>query len=174
MKYKDAIKKSMKMLALDERIRFIGYNVKYGSRAYGTLKDISFEKCIETPVAENLMGGLAIGMSLEGYKPVLFFERHDFLLNGLDSIINHLDKIEKMSLGEYKTPVIIKAIVGGINPLNPGMQHMQDYTKAIKSMVSFPVIDLIKVSEIIPTYEKALKMNSPIMIVEKRDLYESE
>lgn len=171
MKYRDNVKKAMELLALDKKVWFIGYNVKYGSRAYGTLKDVSFSKCIETPVAENLMVGLAMGLSLEGYKPVLFFERHDFLLNALDGIVNHLDKIDKMSSGEFKMPVIIRAVVGGKKPIDAGIQHTQDYTKAIKEMVSFPIIELKKVSEIIPAYKKALKIKSPIMIIEKRDLY---
>jgi pyruvate dehydrogenase E1 component beta subunit len=174
MKYKEAIKKSMEILALDERVKFIGYNIKYGSKAYGTLKDILPEKCIEMPLAENLMTGLAIGMSLEGFKPVLFFERHDFLLNGLDAIVNHLDKINKMSCGEYNTPVIIRATVGGRSPIDPGIQHTQDYTEAIRKMVSFPIINLKKSKQIIPEYKKALSMNSPIMLVERRELFEVE
>ncbi|MDO8517078.1 MAG: hypothetical protein Q7S33_03040 [Nanoarchaeota archaeon] len=174
MKYKDAVKNAMDMLALDERVRFIGYNTKYGSRAYKTLRDVPYEKCLETPLAENLMSGLAIGMSLEGYKPILLFERHDFILNALDSIVNHMDKIEIMSNGEFKVPVIVRAIVGGKKPLDPGIQHTQDYTKAIKEMVSFPIIDLKRVEDIIPSYEKALEMNGPIMIVERRDFYENE
>ncbi len=174
MKYKDAIAISMEKLAQDERVRFLGYNVKYGSRAYGTLKNIPFEKCLETPLAENLMSGLAIGMSLEGFRPVLFFERHDFLLNGLDAIVNHLDKINKMSLGEYTTPVIIRAIVGGRTPIDPGLQHTQDFTEAIRKMVYFPVIDLKSSDQIISEYDKAIKMNGPIMLVERKDLFESE
>jgi pyruvate/2-oxoglutarate/acetoin dehydrogenase E1 component len=174
MKYKDAIKKSMEMLARDDRVRFIGYNTKYGSRAYGTLRDISPERCIETPLAENLMCGLAMGMSLEGFKPVLFFERQDFILNGLDAIVNHIDKIDKLSHGEYQAPVIIRATVGGINPIDPGIQHTQDHTLAIKEMVSFPVVDFSNPSEIITNYQQALNLNSPILLVERRDLYETE
>jgi len=174
MNYKEALKQSMEMLARDKRVRFMGYNIKYGSRAYGTLKDVPFEKCIETPLAENLMTGMAIGMSLEGFRPVLFFERHDFLLNGLDSIVNHLDKIEEMSLGEYKTPVIIRAAIGGRKPINPGVQHFQDYTEAISGMVSFPIIELKKSEQIIPEYKQALKLKIPIMLIERRDLYETE
>jgi len=174
VKYKQAIQESMKKLSIDERVRFLGYNVTRGSRAYGTLKDISLEKCIETPLAENLMCGLAIGMSIEGYRPVLFIERQDFILNALDSIVNHLDKIEKMSMGGYKTPVIIRAVVGGKKPIDPGIQHTQDYTEAIRKMVSFPIIDLRNSSEIIPAYEKVLNLDRPIIFVERRDLFDSE
>jgi acetoin:2,6-dichlorophenolindophenol oxidoreductase subunit beta len=174
MKYKDAIKKSMEMLAKDERTIFIGYNIKYGSRAYGTLKDVPFTKCLETPLAENLMTGLAIGMSLEGFRPVLFYERHDFLLNGLDAIVNHLGKIEKMSSGEYKTPVIIRAVVGGRKPIDPGMQHTQDFTEPLRMMIPFPVIDLRRSEDVLEEYQRAIKMDGPILLVERRDLYESE
>jgi acetoin:2,6-dichlorophenolindophenol oxidoreductase subunit beta len=174
MKYKDALKASMEMLSLDEKVRFIGYNIRYGSRAYGTLSSVPFGKCFETPLAENLMTGLAIGMAIEGYLPVLFFERHDFLLNGLDGIVNHLDKLEKMSLGEYNPRVIIRAVVGGKKPLNPGLQHTQDFTNPLRSMIHFPVIDLKQVSEIIPAYGAALNATTPVMIIERKDLFDTE
>ena len=141
MKYKDAIKKSMEMLAQDDRFKFLGYNVKYGSMAYGTLKDVQ-DKCMETPLAENLMADLAIGLSLEGYRPVVFFERQDFILNSLDAIVNHMDKIDSMSNGQFKTPVILRATVGAKNILNPGPQHTQDFSEIFKKLIKFPVIEL--------------------------------
>ena len=52
------------------------------------------------------MVGLAIGMSFEGFKPVVYFERHDFMLVAADAIGNHVDKIERISHGEFKVPVI--------------------------------------------------------------------
>ena len=174
LKYKDAIKQSMRMLAKDKRTIFIGYNVNFGSRVYGTLTDIPKSKCLETPLAENLMTGIAIGMSLEGFKPVLIFERHDFILNALDQIVNHLDKMEKMSDGQFKPKVIIRAIVGAKKPLYPGLQHTQNYTKALKMMVSFPIIELKRTNEIIQFYRMAKRIKKPIMLVEYRDLYDRE
>ena len=49
------------------------------------------------------MKGLAIGMSFEGFLPVLYYERHDFMMVVADAIINHIDKIERISHGEFKT-----------------------------------------------------------------------
>jgi pyruvate dehydrogenase E1 component beta subunit len=174
MKYKDAIRQSMKMLAENPRRRFLGYNVLYGSKGYGTLVDVPKEQCIETPLAENLMMGLAMGMSLEGYLPVVFFERHDFILNALDGIVNHLGKIEKMSQGQFKLPVIMRATVGGTKPFYPGAQHVQDFTKVLRELCSFPVIDFADSRTIVESYEKAKNLNGPIMFVERRDLYDSE
>mgnify|MGYP001589849578 FL=1 len=174
MKYQEAVKKSMEMLAREENTIFLGYNVCFGSQGYGTFNSIPRNKKIETPVAENLMIGLAIGMSLEGYRPVLFFERHDFMLNASDGIVNHLDKIESMSKGQYKTPVIIRAVVGAEKPLNPGPQHIQDFTKAFKEMVNFPIYEPKTSSEVLESYQIAKNSEKPVMIIEKRNLYNGE
>ena len=174
MKYKDAIKKSMEELAKLDNVRFLGYNINYGSRAYGTLKNISKNVCIETPVAENLMIGLAIGMSLEGYKPIVFFERHDFMLNSLDAIVNHLDKIEKMSYGQFKTPVIIRATIGSKKPLTPGMQHTQNFTEVLKKIVTFPVYEPLNSKQVLECYSKIKKFENSALIIEKRELYDQE
>ncbi len=174
MKYKDAVKQSMEELAKDENVLFLGYNITRGSKAYGTLSDISPEKCIETPVAENLMTGLAIGMAIKKLRPVLFFERHDFMLNALDSLVNHLDKLETMSDNQYKLPVIIRAIVGSNKPINPGPQHIQDFTDIFKKIFSFPVYEPKTAKEVLEAYKEIKSATTPVMIIEKRELYDNE
>jgi pyruvate/2-oxoglutarate/acetoin dehydrogenase E1 component len=174
MKYQEAVKKSMEMLAEEEKTVFLGYNICFGSKAYGTLTDVPEEKKIETPVAENLMTGLATGLAIEGYKPILFFERHDFMLVALDGIVNHLDKIESMSKGEFKTPVIIRAVVGSTKPLDPGPQHTQDFTEVFKKLVKFPIYEPQNSEEVLEAYEKAKNAEGPVMIIEKKDLYNED
>lgn len=174
MKYKDALKLAMESLANDSRFVFLGYNVCYGSKGSGTLNDIPLDKCIETPLAENLMTGIAIGMSLEGYRPIVIVERHDFLLNALDSIVNHADKLEKLSREQFKAPIIIRAMVGAKIPFDMGPQHTQDFTKALREMVSFPVVELKTSKQILEEYEKVKNIDHPIIFIERKDLYEDE
>lgn len=174
MKYKEVLKKSMEMLAEDPRTVFIGYNITYGSRAYGTLANIPTDRCIETPVAENLMTGLAIGMALGGYRPVLFFERHDFMLNATDALINHLSKVEAASKGEFNIPVIVRATVGSSKPINPGVQHIGDYSNFFKSALSFPVYEFSTAGDIINGYREALQSPHPTMFIERRNLFDEE
>lgn len=171
MKYGEAIKKSMEDLAQDPRTIFIGYNLIHGSKGYGSLENISSEKIIETPVAENLMAGLSTGLAIEGYKPILIFERHDFMLNALDGLVNHLDKLNELSHGQYSPPVIIRAIVGSVNQINPGPQHKQDFTDAFKTMFKMPIYDPKNPKEVLETYEIAKNTKAPIMIIERRDFY---
>ena len=63
MTYRDELTLAMDNLAADKATRFIGYGVKIGGRALGTLKNVPDAQLIETPVAENLMVGLATGLS---------------------------------------------------------------------------------------------------------------
>lgn len=171
MNYKEAIKESMEIIAKKENSIFLGYNVNFGSKGYGTLGDIPESKRIETPVAENLMVGLAIGLSLEGFIPVVFFERHDFMLNAMDAVINHADKIKSMSNNQFKTPIIIRATIGSNTPLNPGPQHTQDFTEIFKKSMNFPIYCPTNPTEVKEAYQKALDSDVPVMIIEKKDFY---
>jgi pyruvate dehydrogenase E1 component beta subunit len=162
----------MELLAKDKRTIFIGYNLKYGSKGYGTLTDVPAEQILETLVAENLMAGLAIGMALQGLKPVLIFERQDFMLNASDAIINHLSKIKEISKGQYNPKVIIRAIIGAEKPFYPGVQHIQDLTDVFENHCNFPVVTLNSVSRILYCYENIKKYKSSVMFIEERGMYE--
>ncbi len=178
--YKEGIRLSMEMIAKENsNAIFLGYNVKHGSKGDGAYVNIPEHQLFETPVAENLMMGIAIGLSLEGYLPIVYYERFDFILNALDAIVNHLDKIEKMSKGEFKPKVIIRAMIGGKKkPFFTGLTHIQDFTEAIRKMVNFQVW---KIGEnwknydprfTIELYKKALKINKSVLIIEEKDKYD--
>jgi hypothetical protein len=167
--YKDAMNLAMKKLG-DAGAVFIGYNVAKGD-AMGTLKSVPIEQKLETPVAENIMAGLAIGMSFEGFKPVLYFERHDFMLVAMDAIVNHIDKIERISHGEYKVPVIIRAVTADAGPFYSGITHSQDFTNMLKEAVSFPVHDPVTGVDVLKAFSGAAESGKPALIVERKSRY---
>ncbi|PCI30374.1 hypothetical protein COB55_00195 [Candidatus Wolfebacteria bacterium] len=167
--YKDAVIQSMDELGKEGAV-FIGYNVAQGD-AMGTLKNVPNEQKIETPVAENLMSGLAIGMSFEGFIPVLYIERHDFILVAADAIVNHIDKIERISHGEYKVPVIIRAVTADAGPFYSGPTHSQDFTEAFKKLVDFPVFDPVTGVDVLKAFKTAQLSGRPVMIVERKSRY---
>lgn len=166
--YKKTIEDAMNNIAENNGI-FIGYNVKNGN-AMGSLKNVPDSQKIETPVAENLMVGLAIGMSFEGYRPVVYFERHDFMLVAMDAIGNHLNHIERMSHGEYKCPVILKTVVADSGPFYSGPTHSQDFTTTIRELVNFAVFDPENNEDIARAYSWANNSSRPTMIVERKSL----
>ena len=56
------------------------------------LKKFGHERVIETPVSENALTGIQLGMSLLGKKPILMHARVDFSLLGFDQLINNASK----------------------------------------------------------------------------------
>jgi deoxyxylulose-5-phosphate synthase len=167
--YKEAMNQSMTELGNKGAI-FIGYNVAKGD-AMGTLKNVPKDQKLETPVAENLMSGLAIGMSFEGFTPVLYFERHDFMLVAMDAIGNHIDKIERISHGEYKVPVIIRAVAADGGPFYSGPTHSQDFTNLLTELVDFPVIDPKNGIEVLKAFKGAYQSQKPAIIIERKSRY---
>jgi pyruvate dehydrogenase E1 component beta subunit len=172
LKYKDAALKVMTDLGNQGAI-FVGYNVNNapGGNAMGTLKNVPDNQKLETPVAENLMAGLCIGMGFENFLPVLYFERHDFMLVAMDAIVNHIDKIERISHGEYKVPVIIRAVTADGGPFYSGITHSQDFTNMLRAAVSFPVYDPKNGNELEEAFYKARHSGKPAIIVERKSLY---
>lgn len=167
--FKNAVTQAMTEIGNTNSI-FIGYNVKHGN-AMGNLVNVENSKKLETPVAENLMAGLAIGMSFEGFKPVVYYERHDFMLVGADAIVNHANHIERISHGEYKCPVIFRTVVADSGPFYSGPTHSQDFTNGFKNLVSFPVYVPETGPEVLLAYKKALYSERPSMIVEKKSKF---
>ena len=172
--YKESVVEQIRYFSADEKTRFIGYNTINGSRMYGTLDNIPAEQCVEMPVCENLMVGMAVGMALEGYKPVVCFERHDFMLIAMDALVNHADKMRQISGGQCRLPIIVRAIVGAKEPLNPGLQHTQDYTRCLRDMLQFSEV----VEPMSPWMMKQAWREKPkwtpsgvVVIVEHRDRY---
>ena len=172
MTYKGQLTAAMNLLAADTCTRFIGYGVKIGGRAAGTLSAVPDCQLVETPVAENLMVGLATGMSLAGLKPVVFIERMDFILNALDAIVNHLGAAQHISCNQFKPAAILRVVIGNKSkPLYTGPTHTQDFAKALRQMIDFPIIELKKES-VVSEYQSALdrlKVGTSTMLVERKD-----
>jgi len=176
MTYSQAIKEQCEAYAKNPAARFIGYNTIFGSRMYGTLDGVDVQQCVETPVAENLMVGLAMGMALEGYRPVVCFERHDFILLAMDAIVNQMDKMPWMSGGQFRWPIVIRAIVGGKKPIDPGPMHSQDYTHELCTMLKHTeVYRPISHTELVQAWTRVGETKSgAVVIIEKKDWYNKE
>jgi len=170
MNYKEALIRGNTYLAADPKVRFIGYGLKKG-RAMGTLKNVPDEQIIEMPVAENLMLGMAIGLSLTGLRPVVFIERMDFLMNCMDALVNHLDKVKEISKGEFDPVVIIRCVVGNVKkPLYTGATHTQDFSNALRDMIDIPVYQLLTESMVNKGYELMDTRRESAILVEYKDL----
>lgn len=178
MTYKDKLTEAMNLLAENERVIFLGQNIVYpGSIMSSSLQEIPNSRKIELPLIEDMQMGMSIGLFLEGYIPVSIYPRIDFLIIATNQLVNHLDKIEEMSCGQFRPKVIIRTAIGSTKPLYPGLQHCSDYTMALKHMLkNVEVIKLNNSKDIIPAYKNALEEtnNKSTLLIEVADFYSNQ
>ena len=173
MKYKDELVGSMEWLSEKEDTFFIGQSVKYsGNAIYNTLKTLPEEKRIELPVFEEIQMGMSTGMAMNGLVPISCFPRFDFLLRCMDSLVNHLDKMQNMTEETFKPKVIMRTSIGSTNPLNGGVQHTNNYTEPFKQILTeVDVVLLNEPEEIFPAFESAYEREGSSLIIEWGDYY---
>ena len=154
------------MLARDSRTLFVGQSVAYdGATMYYSLNGIAMEQRLEMPVIEDFQLGFCIGLALKGRIPVCIYPRMDFLLLGMNQLVNHLDRIREMS--DFRPKVIIRTRVGPRKPLNAGPQHTNDYTSAFELMLRHvEVVKLNYADEVVSCYRDALMNPSSTLVVE--------
>ncbi len=175
MRYADALKQAMDMLAKDPRVIFLGQAVACpGTAMSNTLVDVPADRRIELPVDEEMQMGMTNGLALTGKIPVTIFPRWNFLLLAINQIVNHLDKFSVMSNGGYCPKVIIRTGIGAERPLHPQHQHVGDYTDALRSMcTTIEVIRLEEPEQVVPAYRHGLERQDgrSTLIVEYGDFY---
>ena len=175
MKYFEELKKSMEYIAKSDKSIFIGQAVEVaGTAMSNTLKNIDKKKRIELPVAEEMQMGMTLGLAMDGNIPISIFPRWNFLLYGMNQLINHIDKYSVMTGKEENIKIIIRTGVGSQRPLHPQHQHIGDFTDSIKKMcTTIDVIKLMEPEDIFPAYEKAFTRTDGrnTLIVEFGDYY---
>ena len=169
--YKDELTKAMTFLAEKEDTIFIGQQIVYaGNPMSTTLTEVPKEKMIEVPVMEETQMGMSLGLAMTGKRVITFYPRWDFLVSAANQLINHLDKFEHMT--DKKVNVIIRVGVGSKDPLDPGIQHRNDYTKEFKSILQFTKVwELKNVEDIYSIYTNAYNKGGVHIIVEWPELY---
>jgi pyruvate/2-oxoglutarate/acetoin dehydrogenase E1 component len=166
--YSIELDKAMEYLATKEDTLFLGQSMVYGGIAIAqSFENIPLEKRIEMPVAENLQLGLSTGLALAGYTPISVYPRWNFLLLAADQLVNHLDKLCEMTLGQYTPRVIVRVAVGVTEPVDPQEQHVGDFSDAFAGMLrNINVIKLDKAADILPAYIEAYESDRSTILVE--------
>jgi pyruvate/2-oxoglutarate/acetoin dehydrogenase E1 component len=157
LNYAEELNKAMIYLSEQEDTIFLGQSMVYGGIAIAnSFNSIPLEKRIEMPVAENLQLGISTGMALTGYVPVSVYPRWNFLILASDQLVNHLDKLAEMTLGQYNPKVIIRVAVGVTKPVDPQEQHVGDFTEGFQKIVkNVNIVKLDRAEQVMEEYIKA-------------------
>jgi 2-oxoisovalerate dehydrogenase E1 component beta subunit len=120
----DALRVEMKR---DGRVVVLGEDVgKVGGVfrvTQGLYEEFGPDRVIDTPLSEGGIIGTAIGMALNGLRPVPEIQFADFIFPAFDQIVSELAKLRYRSGGEYPASVVIRAPAGG--GIRGGLYHSQ-------------------------------------------------
>lgn len=126
--YEEAINEALhQTMAADPSVFLIGQGVKspwyVGNTCTGLLDRFGESRVIDTPVSENAMTGAAVGAALAGMRAIVVHPRLDFLVYGLDPLVNHAANWHYMNGGRAPVPMVLWGIInrGG----EQGAQHSQ-------------------------------------------------
>lgn len=93
----------------------------------GLLEKFGKERVLDTPLAESMIGGLAVGMAAQGMKPVAEFQFMGFIYPAFDQIVNHAARMRNRTRGRITCPVVFRTPFGaGIH----APEHHSESTEA--------------------------------------------
>jgi 2-oxoisovalerate dehydrogenase E1 component beta subunit len=117
----------MGAMADDNSIIVMGEDVgKFGGVFRATLglqEKFGADRVIDTPLSEGGIIGTAIGMALNGLKPIAEIQFSDFIFPAFDQIVNEAAKMRYRSGGEWTCPMVIRTPFGG--GIKGGHYHSQ-------------------------------------------------
>tara|TARA_X000001388_G_scaffold32645_2_gene23057 strand:+ start:779 stop:1279 length:501 start_codon:yes stop_codon:yes gene_type:complete len=163
----------MKWLGEKDNTLFLGQATAFSGHAIsGTLSDVPQDKLIELPVMEEVQMGMSAGLSLEGFIPISIYPRFNFMILSINQLVNHIDTMREMTKSQLVPRVITRVAVGAKKPLDGGSQHTQDFTDALKKMLSDTVVvELEEPEQIFPAFQDAYYHNGSTVLIEWGDYY---
>lgn len=101
----------------DERVFVLGEDVGPRGGVFGVtdgfFKQFGPDRVIDTPLAESVIAGAAIGASINGLRPVAEIQFADFSHPAMDQIMNEAAKIRYRSNNDFNCPIVIRMPYGG-------------------------------------------------------------
>jgi 2-oxoisovalerate dehydrogenase E1 component beta subunit len=101
----------------DERTLVLGEDVGARGNVFlitkGFIEEFGPERVIDTPLAEASIVGVAIGMAMEGLRPIAEIQFADFIYPAFNQIVGEAAKTRYRSNGDYTCPLVIRTPYGG-------------------------------------------------------------
>jgi 2-oxoisovalerate dehydrogenase E1 component beta subunit len=79
----------------------------------GFVDEFGEGRVLDTPLDECLIAGVAIGMALDGLRPVAEMQFADFIMPAFNQIVSEAARIRYRSNGDFEVPMVIRAPYGG-------------------------------------------------------------
>jgi 2-oxoisovalerate dehydrogenase E1 component beta subunit len=160
-------------LAHDDNVVVFGEDVGLNGGVFratqGLQQKFGEHRVFDTPLAESMIAGLAIGMSTQGIKPVAEMQFMGFIYSAIDQIICHAARMRNRTRSRLSCPLVIRAPFGG------GIHAPEHHSESTESM--FAHIPGLRV--VIPSSPQrayglllaAIRDPDPVIFLEPKRIY---
>ncbi|HUC90581.1 MAG TPA: alpha-ketoacid dehydrogenase subunit beta [Paenibacillus sp.] len=174
MNMKEAIRDAMRVeLKRDPNVVVFGEDVgKVGGvfrATEGLQGEFGEDRVFDTPLAESALAGMAVGMGIQGFRPVAEIQFVGFIFEALDQMFIQAARMRYRSGGRYNAPIVFRTPFGG------GVKAAELHTDALEGLaLQTPGIKVIVPSN--PYDAKgllvsAIRDNDPVFFMEHLNLY---
>jgi len=174
LSYVDAIREATDQeMARDSSVVVFGLDVDDPKAIQGTTRGLQEkygpERVFGTPLSEDGMTGIAIGMALAGLRPIHIHIRMDFLLLAMNQLINVAAKARYMYGGQVHVPVVVRAMIG--KSWGQGAQHSQALYSFFMHVPGVKVVAPTTPYDAKGCLIHAIRDNDPVLYIEHRILH---
>ncbi len=160
-------------LAHDENVVIFGEDVGKNGGVFRATLDLQARfgehRVFDTPLAESMIAGLAVGMSVQGLKPVAEFQFMGFIYPAMNQIITHAARMRNRTRGRLHCPIVFRAPFGG------GIRAPEHHSESTEAL--FAHIPGLQV--VIPSSPKrayglllaAIRNPDPVIFLEPKRIY---
>ena len=130
------------------------------------------ERLCDTPICERGFVGLACGAGMTGTRPVIDFMFADFVLDSVGEIVNQVAKMQYMSSGRLKMPVLMRGCIGIGH--SAATHHSGSYYGMYGQVPGLRVVVPSSAADAKGLLKHALRSNDPVMFLEHREILQSK
>ncbi|WP_370646365.1 alpha-ketoacid dehydrogenase subunit beta [Arthrobacter sp. zg-Y238] len=130
------------------------------------------DRCFDTPLAESGIMGMAVGMAMNGLRPVVEMQFDAFAYPAFEQVVSHVAKMSNRTRGKVKLPLVIRIpYAGGIG----GVEHHSDSSEAYYAHTpGLTVVAPATVADAYTLLRDAIRLNDPVVLLEPKKLYWSK
>jgi 2-oxoisovalerate dehydrogenase E1 component len=126
------------------------------------------ERLCDTPICERGFVGLACGAAMTGARPVVDFMFVDFILDGIGEIVNQIAKMQYMSNGRLRMPLLLRGCVGIGH--SAATHHSGSYYSMFAHFPGLRVVTPSNPRDAKGLLHHALRCEDPVLFLEHREL----
>ena len=130
----------------------------------GLFEQYGPERLRDTPIAERGFIGLCTGAAMTGARPVVDFMFFDFMLDALGELINQTAKIQYMSSGRLKMPIVLRGCIGVGR--SAATHHSGSYYPIFTNIPGFRVVVPTTPRDAKGLLKTAIRSDDPVLFME--------